>query len=109
MLGTITRTGGVGVATVIRIIAATNEREPPTPLILTCSCTKLGAHYWRPAMRVKHRKDYNNGKNGWVGGNPRYAGKGFKKGDRPKANAARPTQHGAKHCAPNTINGHGCP
>lgn len=22
--------------------------------------------------RPKHRKDHNNGKNGWVGGNPRY-------------------------------------
>ena len=22
--------------------------------------------------RKKHRKDYNNGKNGWVAGNPRY-------------------------------------
>jgi len=39
-------------------------------------------------MRVKHRNDYNHGKNGWIGGNPRYSGKGFKKGDRPKANAA---------------------
>lgn len=23
-------------------------------------------------MRTKHRKDYNNGKRGWVSGNPRY-------------------------------------
>jgi len=23
-------------------------------------------------MRRKHRKDYNGGKRGWVGGNPRY-------------------------------------
>ena len=23
-------------------------------------------------MRTKHRKDYNHGKSGWVGGNPRY-------------------------------------
>jgi hypothetical protein len=23
-------------------------------------------------MRIKHRKDYNHGKSGWVGGNPRY-------------------------------------
>jgi hypothetical protein len=34
-------------------------------------------------MRAKHRNDKNHGRNGWVGGNPRYAGKGFKKGDRP--------------------------
>lgn len=34
--------------------------------------------------RPKHRKDKNHGRNGWVGGNPRYAGKGFKKGDRTK-------------------------
>jgi hypothetical protein len=34
--------------------------------------------------RPKHRRDKNHGKNGWVGGNPRYAGKGFKKGDRTK-------------------------
>jgi hypothetical protein len=38
--------------------------------------------------RPKHRKDKNHGKNGWVGGNPRYAGKGFKKGDRSKDKAA---------------------
>lgn len=23
-------------------------------------------------MKTKHRNDYNHGKNGWVGGNPRY-------------------------------------
>ncbi len=39
-------------------------------------------------MRTKHRNDKNHGRNGWVGGNPRYAGKGFKKGDRRKSNAA---------------------
>lgn len=38
-------------------------------------------------MRTKHRNDQNHGKNGWVGGNPRYAGKGFKKGDRNKDKA----------------------
>lgn len=36
-------------------------------------------------MRTKHRNDKNHGRNGHVGGNPRYAGKGFKKGDRAKA------------------------
>ncbi len=30
----------------------------------------------------KHRKDYNNGKNGWVGGNPRY---NRKKPDRKRS------------------------
>jgi hypothetical protein len=25
-------------------------------------------------MRVKHRKDYNHGKGGWIGPNPRYSG-----------------------------------
>ena len=39
-------------------------------------------------MQVKHRNDKNHGKNGWVGGNPRYAGKGFKKGDRNKDKAS---------------------
>lgn len=38
-------------------------------------------------MRAKHRKDKNHGKNGWVGGNPRYRGKGFQKGDRAKVKA----------------------
>lgn len=38
-------------------------------------------------MRAKHRNDKNHGRNGWVGGNPRYAGKGFKKGDRAKSKA----------------------
>jgi len=38
-------------------------------------------------MKKKHRNDKNHGRNGWVGGNPRYAGKGFKKGDRAKAKA----------------------
>jgi hypothetical protein len=33
-------------------------------------------------MRTKHRNDYNNGKDGWVSGNPRYRGKGHHKGDR---------------------------
>jgi hypothetical protein len=33
-------------------------------------------------MRSKHRNDKNHGKNGWVGGNPRYRGKGFQKGQR---------------------------
>jgi hypothetical protein len=35
-------------------------------------------------MKPKHRKDQNHGKSGRVGGNPRYAGKGFQKGDRAK-------------------------
>jgi hypothetical protein len=39
-------------------------------------------------MKAKHPKDANHGRRGWVGGNPRYAGKGFKKGDRSKDNAA---------------------
>jgi len=39
-------------------------------------------------MKQKHRNDKNHGRNGWVGGNPRYAGKGYKKGDRAKAKAA---------------------
>lgn len=25
-------------------------------------------------MRAKHRKDYNHGKGGWIGPNPRYSG-----------------------------------
>jgi hypothetical protein len=34
-------------------------------------------------MRAKHRNDKNHGKNGWVGGNPRYGkSKGFRKGQR---------------------------
>jgi hypothetical protein len=39
-------------------------------------------------MKKKHRNDKNHGRNGWVGGNPRYAGKGFKKGDREKDKTA---------------------
>jgi len=37
--------------------------------------------------RRKHRKDKNHGRSGMVGGNARYAGKGYKKGDRAKANS----------------------
>lgn len=34
-------------------------------------------------MRTKHIKDQCHGKNGWVGGNPRYGkSKGFRKGKR---------------------------
>jgi len=34
-------------------------------------------------MRRKHRNDKNHGKNGWIGGNPRYGkSKGFRKGQR---------------------------
>jgi hypothetical protein len=39
-------------------------------------------------MKRKHRNDSNHGRNGFVGGNPRYNGKGFKKGDRAKAKQA---------------------
>lgn len=39
-------------------------------------------------MKRKHRNDKNHGRNGYVGGNPRYAGKGFQKGDRPKVKQA---------------------
>ncbi len=28
-------------------------------------------------MRAKHQKDYNHGKNGMIGGNPRYRDKGW--------------------------------
>jgi len=35
-------------------------------------------------MKKKHKRDQNHGKDGYIGGNPRYAGKGFKKGDRAK-------------------------
>lgn len=38
-------------------------------------------------MRKKHRNDYNHGKRGHIGGNPRYRGKGFQKGDRAKEKA----------------------
>jgi len=31
-------------------------------------------------MRTKHRNDKNHGKNGWVGGNPRYNRKKADKG-----------------------------
>jgi len=37
-------------------------------------------------MKAKHRKDKNHSQNGWVGGNPRYRGKGFQKGERAKNN-----------------------
>ncbi len=34
-------------------------------------------------MRTKHRKDYNHGKHGMIGGNPRYGKRrGFFKGQR---------------------------
>jgi len=40
-------------------------------------------------MRTKHRNDMNHGKNGWVGGNPRYGRKrGFRKSDQPRDKAA---------------------
>jgi hypothetical protein len=40
-------------------------------------------------MRLKHRRDQNHGKNGWVGGNPRYGrNRGFRKSDAPKDKVA---------------------
>lgn len=39
-------------------------------------------------MRNKHRNDKNHGKNGYVGGNPRYGRKrGFRKSDQPRDKA----------------------
>jgi hypothetical protein len=39
-------------------------------------------------VRKKNRNDYNHGKDGWVGGNPRYGRKrGFRKSDQPKDKA----------------------
>lgn len=35
-------------------------------------------------MKKKHRRDKNHGKQGWVGGNPRYRGNGNFKPDRAK-------------------------
>lgn len=32
----------------------------------------MGLLPWEYSMRSKHRKDQKHGKNGWVGGNPRY-------------------------------------
>ena len=41
--------------------------------------------------RPKHRKDHNHGKNGWVGGNPRYGkSKGFHKAQRAKNKRIKP-------------------
>ena len=40
-------------------------------------------------MRAKHRNDKKHGKNGWVGGNPRYGkARGFHKGSRAKNKVA---------------------
>ncbi len=38
-------------------------------------------------MRQKHRNDYNHGKHGWIGGNPRYGrSRGHRRGDAPQNN-----------------------
>jgi hypothetical protein len=46
-------------------------------------------------MRKKHRNDKNHGKDGWVGGNPRYGkARGSRKGDR--AHMTKATYHNVK-------------
>ena len=48
-------------------------------------------------MKNKHRNDKNHGKDGWVGGNPRYGRKrGFRKPDAPREKAKCAKEIGAQ-------------